>query len=144
MDTFDTLIETEKANKMNDPSSSSSVAAISEILGSNVKLTKSKMIRLALTQAKDECLLAAAVNNYAICALYLKRSNAAIATIEKLICEDPVQHMTDPMIFNLCTMYDLSFAPDVSSMKKKILQKIANRYGLVDPVLHWRSFRTSY
>ncbi len=95
----------------------------------------------SLFSAKDDSVLAAAVNNAAICALYVKQISRAISLFEALVVESPAVHMTDPVIFNLCTLYDLSFAPDVSTNKKKVLQRVAARFGVEDPVLHWRSFR---
>jgi hypothetical protein len=89
----------------------------------------------------EESLLDAAVNNFAICALYLRNIPAAVAKIENLILDDPVRHMTDPIVFNLCTLYDLSCAPDVSTTKKKVLQRVAAIFHVDDPILHWRSFR---
>jgi len=98
-------------------------------------------IRRALSQSKDDCPLAAAVNNYAVCALYLKKIADAMKKLEQLIGENPSLYMTDAVVFNLCTMYDLSFAPESSVMKKKALQKVASRYDINDAILHWRSFR---
>jgi hypothetical protein len=89
----------------------------------------------------EESLLPAAVNNYAICALYLRRIPIAISRLENLILEDPVRYMTDPVVFNLCTLYDLSCAPDTSTTKKKVLQRVASIFHIDDPMLHWRSFR---
>lgn len=103
--------------------------------------SKGKAVWSVLAIGKEECPKAAALNNFAICSLYLKRNISAINKIEELITEDPVRFMTDAVVFNLCTMYDLSFAPDASSAKKKALQKLATRYGINDPILHWRSFR---
>ena len=91
----------------------------------------------------DENLLAAAANNAAICGLYVKQITQAINCFERLIIENPAKYMTDPIVFNLCTLYDLSFAPEVSNLKKKVLQKVATRFQLEDPILHWRSFRLS-
>ena len=45
------------------------------------------------------------------------------------------------VVFNLCTLYDLSCSPEISVMKKKVLQQFAGVYHMEDPVLHWRSFR---
>lgn len=94
-------------------------------------------------QSKDESLLCTAVNNYSICSLHLKQNLSAIEKIENLISEDPVKLMTDSVVFNLCTMYDLSYSPEISTNKKKLLQKIAGKYNINDPILHWRSFRLS-
>jgi hypothetical protein len=83
--------------------------------------------------------LAAATNNFALCSLYLRRIHEAVLKIEELIQDDPSQNLIDPIVFNLCTMYDLSCAPDVSIEKKKALQEIARHYHIED--LHWKSFR---
>lgn len=104
-------------------------------------LNKPKSILSLLLQAKDENLLCSAVNNYAICCLYLKRNNESMTKMEKLIGSNPPKYLTDPIVFNLCTMYDLSFAPDISLAKKKALQKVSAKYGISDPILNWRSFR---
>lgn len=87
--------------------------------------------------------LAIAVNNLSICALYVKQIRTAITRLEQLVLLDPARHLTDPVVFNLCTLYDLSFAPETSVMKKKVMQKVASEYHVDDPVLHWRSFRLS-
>lgn len=102
-----------------------------------------KSIFYVFHQSKDECILCTAVNNYSICCLHMKQNLTAIEKIENLITEDPVKLMTDAVVFNLCTMYDLSFSPEVSTNKKKILQKVAAKFNINDPVLHWRSFRLS-
>jgi len=87
--------------------------------------------------------LAVAVNNLSICALYVKQIRTAITRLEQLILLDPARHLTDPVVFNLCTLYDLSYAPDTSVMKKKVMQGVAGAYHVDDPILHWRSFRLS-
>jgi hypothetical protein len=87
------------------------------------------------------CSLAAAVNNLSICCLYVKQIRTAIYRLELLIMENPARFLSDPVVFNLCTLYDLSYAPDASVMKKKVLQRVASEYGVDDPILHWRSFR---
>lgn len=89
----------------------------------------------------EDSVLSAAVNNYAICALYLRRINEAIECLEELIKDDPLSHLIDPIVFNLCTLYDLSCAPDASVIKKMLLQKLSVKYHVDDPMLHWRSFR---
>lgn len=87
----------------------------------------------------EENLLPIAVNNFAVCSLHLRKIKAAVSKVEELIQDDPSRHMIDPIIFNLCTMYDLSFGPTVSTEKKKTLQSIAEKYNIDD--LSWRSFR---
>ena len=92
-------------------------------------------------EVEEESLLAAAANNFAVCSLHLRQLPIAIESLEKLIHSNPVRHLHDAVVFNLCTMYDLSAAPDVSTTKKRVLQRVANLYNIDD--LHWRSFRLS-
>ena len=85
--------------------------------------------------------IAIAVNNYCICQLYLKQVKEAISTLERLILENPAEHMVDPVVFNLCTLYDLSCSPDVSTVKKKVLQQVASHFHIEEQRLYWQSFR---
>lgn len=82
---------------------------------------------------------AAAVNNMASSLLYLRRIKESISLLEDLIQADPVRNMTDPVVFNLTTMYDLSCAHDLSGFKKKVLQSVAAIYHVYD--LSYKSFR---
>ena len=91
-----------------------------------------------ITEIEDS-VYSIAANNYAICCLHLRRIREAISTIEVLLQSDPPRHAIDPIIFNICTMYDLSCAPDTSTAKKKALQEVMATYHVDD--LHWRSFR---
>jgi hypothetical protein len=88
----------------------------------------------------ESSILTAAVNNYSICALYLRHMRDAIDRLEELIKDDPLCHLVDPIVFNLCTLYDMSCSPDVSVIKKMVLQKLSVKYHVDDPLLHWRSF----
>lgn len=87
--------------------------------------------------------LAVAVNNLSVCSLFLKRIDAAVGNLERLIQEDPSRYMVDPVVFNLCTLYDLTCSPDTSANKKKVLQRVAAIYNVSDAVLQWVSFRFS-
>ena len=89
----------------------------------------------------EESLLPIAVNNYAVCALYVRKIDEAIEKLEGIICKNTSQYMTDPVVFNLCILYDISCAPELSIIKKKVLQNVATVYHLSDPILNWRSFR---
>lgn len=82
---------------------------------------------------------AAAINNLSTSLLYLRRINDSISHLESLIQADPVRNMTDPVVFNLTTMYDLSCAHDLSGYKKKVLQSVAAIYHVYD--LSYKSFR---
>ncbi len=96
---------------------------------------------IELSNNANESLLVTAINNYAICCLFLKRIGESVQCLESLIKENPSVYLIDPVVFNLCTMYDLTCAPDISAFKKKALQQMANYYCIEDPLLHWRSFR---
>ena len=47
-----------------------------------------------------------------------------MATLEGLIREDPTAHMCDVVVFNLCTMYELSCDNDATALKKRVLQQV--------------------
>ena len=89
----------------------------------------------------NESILATAINNYAICALHLKNIKQAVTVLEELIKDNPTLYLIDPIVFNLCTMYDLIYAPDMSIQRKKTIQIISNYYDIEDPMLRWRCFR---
>jgi hypothetical protein len=91
----------------------------------------------------EESLLAAAVNNYAVCALHQKKVHDSIIQLEKLIARDPARFMIDPVVFNLCTLYDLSCSPELSVGKKKMMQRVAAHYNVHEPLLNTKSYRLS-
>ena len=93
--------------------------------------------------APEDGNIAVAVNNLAICSLYVKQIRQAITRLEQLILGDPARFLIDPVVFNLCTLYDLSYAPETSATKKKLMQRVASEYHMDDPILHWKSFRLS-
>ena len=80
-----------------------------------------------------------ALNNYSICNVYMKQISTAIETLEQLIQSNPVQHMIDPIIFNLATLYDLNSNPTISTEKKKSLSIVAKQYNRGD--IDTKSFR---
>jgi predicted xylose isomerase-like sugar epimerase len=63
----------------------------------------------------------------------------ALRKLESILQDNPAQNFVDPIVFNLCTLYDLSYSPDVSSNKKKTIQKVAVYYSIEE--VNWRSFR---
>ena len=95
------------------------------------------------SNSNNETLFNTAVNNFSICCLHLKNIKKAVAELESLIQLSPTHYCLDPIIFNLCTMYDLTCAPEIASYKKKALQMVANKYYIDDPMPHWRCFRIS-
>lgn len=81
------------------------------------------------------------VNNFAICSLYLRKINDAIIRLEELIQENPNKFMNDALVFNLCTLYDLTCSPDLGTQKKKVLNNISNMFHIGDSIINWKSFR---
>jgi hypothetical protein len=69
----------------------------------------------------EETLLIEAVNNYAIAAMYTCELPEAVSTLEKLIQEDPAAHLVDCVVFNLCTMYELSCDNEVYPKEHLVL-----------------------
>ena len=82
-----------------------------------------------------------AANNLAVCAMHLGKVKYAVDTLESLIQQDPFIYLTDPVIFNLCTMYDISHSVGTAEMKKRSLRNVAEIYWLSDRALNWKSFR---
>ena len=87
----------------------------------------------------DHTILSTAVNNFAVCAVFLKKIELAMTTLENVLQAHPGVNMSDALVFNLCTIYDLSFSPDISTNKKKMIQRIASFYSIEN--INWRSFR---
>jgi hypothetical protein len=89
----------------------------------------------------EDSVYSIAASNFAICCLHSRKIRDAITTIEELLQEDIPRYAIDPVVFNLCTMYDLNCSPEISNSKKKALQEVVSAYHVED--LHWRSFRLS-
>ena len=89
----------------------------------------------------EESLVSMSVNNYSVCALYTKRVRESIDSLERLIQRDPARYMIDPVVFNLCTLYDLSCGPEMSGRKKLAMQRVAAQYNIHEPLLNVKSFR---
>jgi tetratricopeptide (TPR) repeat protein len=80
----------------------------------------------------EENIMIEAVNNYSICAMYMCDLQLAVSTLESLICEDPAANMSEVVVFNLCTMYELTCDNEVTNRRKRVLQKVAARFCLHD------------
>jgi hypothetical protein len=89
----------------------------------------------------DPNLTAMAVNDYAVCALHMKGVSSSMDKLETLIQSNPGKHMTDPVVFNLCTLYELTCSTEESRNKKMTLRNVAQKYHLQDPVLNEKSYR---
>eukprot|EP00903_Cladosiphon_okamuranus_P008957 g8571.t1 len=86
-------------------------------------------------------LMDSAVNNLSLAMVYSCDVMRGVDTLEGLIRKDPRLYMLDVVIFNLCTLYDLSFDAVASSKKKRTLQAVAQRFRLED--IDASSFRMS-
>lgn len=83
----------------------------------------------------EEDLMCAAVNNYAICALYCCDVQGAVAVLERMIRSDPVRFLNAVVVFNLSSLYDLIFDTATSTTRKEMMKKVADLYDLehIDP-----------
>lgn len=86
-------------------------------------------------------LLGSALNNLSLAMVYSCDVMRGVRTLEGLIRKDPPLYMLDVVVFNLCTLYDLSFDAATSAAKKRTLQAVAQRFRLED--IDSSSFRTN-
>ena len=84
---------------------------------------------LSIGVAIDDLVVAAA-NNIAVAALHCCEVRLGINCIEALLQQDPARFMTDAILFNLCTLYDLAYNTVFSTRRKKMLQTVAKLYYL--------------
>lgn len=77
-------------------------------------------------------LLGAALNNLSLAMVYACDVGRGVQTLEGLVSKNPRLYMLDVVIFNLCTLYDLSYDAVASAKKKRTLQAVAQRFWLED------------
>lgn len=77
-------------------------------------------------------LLDSALNNLSLAMVYSCDVMQGVRTLERLIRNDPRLYMLDVVVFNLCTLYDLSFDAASSARKKRTLQAVARQFRLED------------
>lgn len=78
----------------------------------------------------EEDLVCAAVNNYAICALYCCDVKGAVAALERMIRSDPARFLNAVVVFNLSSLYDLLYDNPTSTSRKEMMRRIADMYDL--------------
>lgn len=78
----------------------------------------------------EEDLVCAAVNNYAICALYCCDVRGAVAALERMIRSDPARFLNAVVVFNLSSLYDLLYDNPTSTSRKEMMRRIAEMYDL--------------
>ncbi|KAL5016611.1 hypothetical protein ScPMuIL_006200 [Solemya velum] len=69
---------------------------------------------------------ASAVNNMAVCSLYLGHLKDALATLETLVHGDPERNLQEGVLFNLCTLYELESSRAMH--KKQALLDLVSKY----------------
>lgn len=75
-----------------------------------------------------KCLWVCALNNAAICLMHVGRLAEGIDRLEECLRRDAESALDEGVVFNLCTLYDLAY-PDSSNEKKRVLQRLASRFG---------------
>ena len=86
-----------------------------------------------------ESILRTAVNNFCICCVHLKLINKAVKVFEQYIQSNPQNALSDTVVFNLCTIYDLKSSQLLSSKLKKVVYNITQIYHRNE--LEFKSFR---
>lgn len=67
-------------------------------------------------------------NNVAICLMHIGRLAEAVDRLEGVLRRGPEIALDEGLVFNLATLYDLAY-PDSAAEKKRILQRLASRFG---------------
>lgn len=94
---------------------------------------KKHAVRASLSTVVD------ATNNLALTALFHCQMDRAVALLEAAVTIDPATYLTDAVVFNLCTLYDLCSDSATAEARKKALQRLSEESRLVD--LNQSSFR---
>jgi len=69
-----------------------------------------------------------AVNNLAVCSLYLGRLKEALQHLESLVHKDPGSNLHEGVVLNLCTLYELESSRAVTK-KHSLLGLVALHKG---------------
>jgi hypothetical protein len=67
--------------------------------------------------------------NLSLAYLYSCKLSKAIETLEECFRADP-RNVTNSLVFNLCTLYDLACDNAVSGRKKRVLEEVVKQWGL--------------
>ena len=73
-------------------------------------------------------LLSQAVNNMAVCSLYLGRLKDALNTLEAIVHGDPARNLNEGILFNLCTLYELESSRALHK-KQAVLDLVSKHKG---------------
>jgi len=80
----------------------------------------------------EHSLLVECLNNLSLCLLYSGSMRTSVAELENWIREDPCQYLTEGVVFNVCTLYELGSEGEACTRRKKLLQRVAKRFYLHD------------
>nr|KAG5702081.1 hypothetical protein BaRGS_032330 [Batillaria attramentaria] len=69
-----------------------------------------------------------AVNNMAVCSLYLGRLKDALNTLESIVHSDPARNLHEGILFNLCTLYELESSRALHK-KQAVLDMVSKHKG---------------
>uniref|UniRef100_A0A7S0SYE5 Uncharacterized protein n=1 Tax=Chromulina nebulosa TaxID=96789 RepID=A0A7S0SYE5_9STRA len=144
-----TLSSNQSTNNLNSYSINNSTIDSSSYQTKNIStflsnyLSISQSLSSSMLVEVEDSLFSIAINNYSICALNMRKVKDAISKLEELIQDDPARHLNDAIVFNLCTLYDLTCSPDLGQKKKRVLHTIAKLFHVNEPVINWKSFRLS-
>ncbi|XP_055956191.1 trafficking protein particle complex subunit 12 [Patella vulgata] len=75
-----------------------------------------------------------AVNNMAVCSLYMCRLKDALNTLEALVHKDPGHNLHEGVLFNLCTLYELESSRALHK-KQAVLDMVNKHKGDGFPVV---------
>lgn len=90
---------------------------------------------LSFKQAVDaDPLNTSAVNNMAVCCLYLGRLKEALKSLEALVHRDPTTNLHEGILFNLCTLYELESSRALHK-KQALLDLVSKHKGDGFPVV---------
>ena len=75
-----------------------------------------------------------AINNMAVCCLYLGRLKDALKSLEALVHSDPEKNLHEGILFNLCTLYELESSRALHK-KQALLDLVSKHKGDGFPVV---------
>ncbi|XP_027054432.1 uncharacterized protein LOC113681535 [Pocillopora damicornis] len=69
-----------------------------------------------------------AINNVAVCLLFLGKLKEALSLLERIIWKDPETNLQEGLLFNLCAIYELESSHSMQK-KQKLLELVAKHRG---------------